>query len=251
MATILNLGCGTRTSAHTVDIDWSIYQRLKANPVGRAVMPALLSAERRDKFLRMDDNIIVHDLRKGIPVAEQSADAVYHSHVLEHIDREAVPKFFGDISRVLRPGGVHRIVVPDLERYARAYLASLESGVDDHDQRLRHDTTVAAMISQMVRREAFGTSQQPHLRRRLENVLLGDARRRGETHMWMWDRVNLRAALESAGFIAVTVVNYRSSQIPGWEHIGLDVADDRVGEYKPGSLYVEARRPEAPHLADR
>jgi SAM-dependent methyltransferase len=144
MATILNLGCGTRTSAHTVDIDWSIYQRLKANPVGRAVMPALLSGERRDKFLRMDDNIIVHDLRKGIPVAEQSADAVYHSHVLEHIDRDAVPTLFGDILRVLRPGGIHRIVVPDLERYVRDYLASFESGVDDHDQRLRHDKTVAA-----------------------------------------------------------------------------------------------------------
>jgi hypothetical protein len=67
----------------------------------------------------------------------------------------------------------------------------------------------------------------------------------------MWDRVNLRAALELAGFSGVTMVNDRSSQIPGWEDIGLDVADDRVSEYKPGSLYVEARRPEAPHLADR
>lgn len=70
------------------------------------------------------DQVVVHDLKKGIPAPAASVDAVYHSHVLEHIDRDAVPGFFADIARVLRPGGVHRIVVPDLERYAHEYLDS-------------------------------------------------------------------------------------------------------------------------------
>ena len=161
---------------------------------------------------------------------DRSVDAVYHSHLLEHVVRSRVPVFLREVHRVPRSGGVHRIVVPDLEQYARAYLHSLERGLTHAEARSAHDATVAAMISQMVRREAMGTSQQPELRRRAENVVLGDARRRGETHMWMWDRVNLRAALEAAGFHAVTVVDHQSSAIPDWQEIGLDLAADGVGE---------------------
>ena len=202
----------------------------------------MLSGFRREQFLRMDDNVVVHDLRKGIPAADRSVDAVYHSHVLEHIDRDAVPAFFAEVRRVLRSGGIHRIVVPDLERYARGYLASLESALSEPPARLHHDSTVEAMILQMVRREAFGTSQQQPLRRRLENRILGDARKRGESHLWMWDRINLGVALEKAGFRDILVVDHRTSGIPDWHEIGLDLSEDRRYEYKPESLYVEARR---------
>jgi len=160
MARILNLGCGTRTSSRTENIDWSIYQRLKANPIGRTLAPRALTGISREQFLKMDDDVVVHDLRKGIPAADQSADAVYHSHVLEHIDRDAVPAFFAEIRRVLRRGGLHRVVVPDLERYAREYVSSLEAGLVHGEARLRHDATVSTMILQMVRREAAGKSQQ-------------------------------------------------------------------------------------------
>jgi len=242
MTRILNLGCGTRTSPHTENIDWSIYLRLKRSRIGRALAARALAGIRREQFLRLDNNIVVHDLRTGIPAADQSVDAVYHSHVLEHIDRDAVPSFFAEIRRVLRPDGIQRVVVPDLERYARAYLASFEASLCDGDARMRHDATVSAMILQMVRREAFGTSKQRQLQRRLENLVLGDARKRGESHMWMWDRVNLGVALELAGFKDATVVDHRSSAIPRWQEIALDLSEDGTQEYKPESLYMESRR---------
>lgn len=190
----------------------------------------------------MGDNVVVHNLRTGIPMQDASVDAVYHSHMLEHIDRGAVDQLFEEVRRVLRRGGVHRIVVPDLERYARSYIVSLEASLRADDARPRHDEAVAVMIEQMVRRESAGTSSQAPLQRWLENLLLGDARRRGETHMWMWDRINLVAALEDAGFTAVEVVDHETSAIPRWGEIGLDLASDGVAEYKPGSLYVESRR---------
>ncbi len=102
-----------------------------------------------------------------------------------------------------------------------------------------HDEYVGHLIEQCVRREAIGTSQQPPLRRFVENLLLGDARRRGETHQWMYDRVNLSVALDEAGFRDVAVKDYRTSAIPGWDDIALDERDDGE-EYIPGSLYVEA-----------
>jgi len=235
---ILNLGCGTKTSPHTTNIDWSMHARLRHHPIGQRLAPVVLSEERRRLFIGMDE-VLVHDLRKGIPALTESVDAVYHSHVLEHIDRDAVPRFLEEILRVLKPGGVHRIVVPDLERYVREYLESLEQGLKDSQARARHDASVSQLIEQMVRREAAGTSQQPPFRRRLENLLLGDARKRGETHMWMWDRVNLSEALTRAGFRDLQVLDWGTSRIPGWETVGLDRGPDD-GEYKPESMYVEA-----------
>lgn len=208
--------------------------------MARRLAPLALSAERRSRFLSLDDNLVVHDLRKGIPGEFTEVDAVYHSHVLEHLDREAVPGFFAEIHRVLRSGGVHRIVVPDLERYAREYLSSLEEAVGDPGRGSSHDAMVSQMILQMVRREAHGTSQQrSSIQRWLENRILGDARKRGETHMWMWDRINLKSALEQAGFRDVQVVDFETSRIADWNDLGLDRGPDGL-EYKPESLYVEA-----------
>jgi SAM-dependent methyltransferase len=242
MTTILNLGCGTKTSPRTINIDWSIYLRMKRNPVARRVAPLVLSGVRREQFLALDDNFVIHDLRKGIPAEDSTVDAVYHSHVLEHLDRDAVPGFFAEIRRVLRPGGVHRVVVPDLERYAREYLSSLEKGAEDPAQRRAHDATVSQMILQMVRRDASGTSRQSSpLQRWAENLFLGDARKRGETHMWMWDRVNLTCALEEAGFRDAQILDFQTSRIPEWNDLGLDRRTDG-SEYKPESLYVETLR---------
>ncbi len=129
--------------------------------------------------------------------------------------------------------------MPDLEFYCRSYLAHLDACAEDSEAAAEHDRYVGAIIEQMVRREAVGTSQQPPLRRFLENRLLGDARRRGETHQWMYDRVNLSALLTEAGFREITVVDYETSSIPGWDDIGLDQRKDGQ-EYIPGSLYIEA-----------
>jgi predicted SAM-dependent methyltransferase len=239
MLTILNLGCGTRTSPMTVNIDFSIYQRLRASNGGRTAAKLLLKGERRARFDAMSDNIVVHNLRKGIPAESNSVDAVYHSHTLEHIDRADVPGFMSEVLRVLKPGGIHRIVVPDLEQVVRVYLADLEAERDNHD------STIEPFLEQAVRRAAFGTSEQAPLRQWIENLLLGDARRRGETHQWMYDSLNLAQMLEANGFTDICCVDEKTSAIPGWDEIGLDVHDDG-SPYKPGSLWMEATKSALP-----
>lgn len=236
---ILNLGCGSRTSQSCVNIDWSVYLRMKKSRTGRLVARAWLRGVRWEAFRSLDDRIVVHDLTRGIPAADGSTAAVYHSHVLEHIDREAVPAFFAETLRVLAPGGVHRIVVPDLEPLGRRYVEHLALVDSGSSSAAEHDQTIAAMIEQMARREAHGTSRQPRPKQLVENLLLGDARNRGETHRWMYDRVNLSHALREAGYHTINVVDYLTSDIAGWEMIALD-QKSAGGEYKPGSLYVEA-----------
>src|ERR1700730_4755324 len=66
------------------------------------------------------------DLRKRLPFDDASVDFVYHSHVLEHFSRKEGQKFMRECHRVLRPGGIIRVAVPDLERIAKLYLESME-----------------------------------------------------------------------------------------------------------------------------
>jgi SAM-dependent methyltransferase len=240
---VLNLGCGTKVSndPSVVNIDWSVMLRIRRNPLLRAAVPILLKGDRLQQFRQLGDNIMVHDLSKGIPFPDSSVDAVYHSHTLEHLDRDIVPGVFAEIRRVLKTGGIQRIVVPDLEMLGRAYVAHLDACAAGASDIREHDVRVASILEQCVRKEPWGTSQQAPFRRYVENLLLGDARQRGHTHQWMWDRFNLQAALEAAGFGNVSVESHRTSGIPQWQSYGLDT-DDKGDEYKAGSLYVEARK---------
>jgi SAM-dependent methyltransferase len=224
-----------------VNIDWSVMLRIRRNPLLRAAVPLLLQGERLRQFQALGDNILVHDLSKGIPFGNATVDAVYHSHTLEHLDRHIVPIFFAEVHRVLKVGGIHRIVVPDLELLGRDYVRHLDACAQGQTDIQNHDIKVASILEQCVRKEADGSSRQGPLRRALENAVLGDARKRGHTHQWMWDRFNLSAALKLSGFAATQVHTYRTSHIADWASHQLDVGDDG-GEYKTGSLYLEATK---------
>ncbi len=84
-----------------------------------------------------------------------------------------------------------------------------------------------------------GPPSRAPLWRTIDRLILGDARKRGETHQWMYDRVNLPNLLRSLGYRDVRVERYDTSSIPGWNRFGLD-RNEGGGEYKPESLYVEA-----------
>lgn len=234
----LNLGCGTRTSPRCVNIDWSITLRLHTSPIGRRIAPMLLKNARWEAYQGMTGELVSHDLRRGIPYGDASVDLVYHSHVMEHVDREAIPGFLAEIRRVLRPGGIHRIVVPDFEYRVRRYLENVEAIDRGTGDPSAHDAFVSELLEQSVRREAAGTSHQSAKRRTVENLVLGDARKRGETHQWMWDRINIRAALEGAGFTDISILDFKTSSVADWPGYGLDNDPDGA-EYKPGSMYVE------------
>ncbi|NJO06324.1 MAG: methyltransferase domain-containing protein [Chloroflexaceae bacterium] len=66
----------------------------------------------------------VYDCRKHLPFPDGSVRGIFCEHFFEHLDyTEEVPIFLSECARVLQPGGVLRLIVPDVERYLRAYLA--------------------------------------------------------------------------------------------------------------------------------
>jgi len=65
---------------------------------------------------------INHDLTNGVPLAEDSVDMVYSSHVFEHIPYQDLLGVIGEIRRVLKPGGTLLVCVPNAGLYLKAYF---------------------------------------------------------------------------------------------------------------------------------
>ena len=66
---------------------------------------------------------------KVCPFQTKLLTSVYHSHLLEHLPREAALPFSQECYRVLKRGGIIRVAVPDLERIARLYLQTLDKAL--------------------------------------------------------------------------------------------------------------------------
>ena len=105
-------------------------------------------------------NIAFGDITAGLPVDDNSADAVYCSHVLEHLGRDDVPKALATTLRILKPGGIFRMIVPDLEWRVRRYLAHRAAGhataADDFIAALNVGDRQRARGPMALLRAAFG-----------------------------------------------------------------------------------------------
>jgi predicted SAM-dependent methyltransferase len=62
------------------------------------------------------------DLRKGLPFADNSVDAIYCCHTLEHFYEPDVRGIIRECMRSLKPKGGLRVVTPDLKKAVEAYL---------------------------------------------------------------------------------------------------------------------------------
>src|SRR5712691_4187670 len=66
--------------------------------------------------------VVGWDCRRSLPLADNSAIGIRVEHYIEHLEPcEELPAFLKDCLRVLRPSGILRVIIPDAERYLRAY----------------------------------------------------------------------------------------------------------------------------------
>lgn len=96
---MLNFGCG-----HRIHTDWTNID-----------------------FSPMDNRVKKVNLLGKLPFTDAHFDIAYSSHFLEHVTPNKAQEILLEIKRVLKRGGILRIVVPDLENMIRAYLNALES----------------------------------------------------------------------------------------------------------------------------
>ncbi len=84
-------------------------------------------------FINVDINThsavdVIADLRNLESFPDSSIDLIYACHVLEHFGRWEVEDVLNEWSRVLAPGGVIRLAVPDFAQCAKLYH---EKGLED------------------------------------------------------------------------------------------------------------------------
>ena len=108
---------GERKTAIDVGCSWGRWSIAAARagywPVGVDVhIDALAAAGRVSKQLGVSADFICSDA-DHLPFRSQSVDLVFSYSVLQHLERSIVCRFFGEVSRVLKPGGVCLVQLPN------------------------------------------------------------------------------------------------------------------------------------------
>jgi SAM-dependent methyltransferase len=210
----VHYGCGLTAPASWTNFDASPTLRLQKIPLlGRALTRG------GPKF---PTNILYGDIVKGLPIAPASCDAIYCSHVLEHLSLSDLRAALRHTFEALKPGGVFRCVLPDLEFIARGYLASAgdQPSVEFMEQSL------------------LGYPARP---RGLGGVLrewLGNSR-----HLWMWDYQSLAAELRRAGFVAIRRATMGDAADPRFRDV------EHAGRWE-NALGIDARREPVSQMAE-
>jgi len=103
-------------------------------------------------------HVEAYNLLHGFPYPDNQFDVVYHSQVLEHVPKDKAPAFVSECLRVLKPGGVLRVVVPDLENIAIEYLRHLKENLEQPSamSAANYDWILLELFDQTVRNRTEG-----------------------------------------------------------------------------------------------
>ncbi len=213
MSLKINFGCGQTPTKGWVNLDNSYALRLrKLYPVivFLKLFKLINSSQERNIEFNRDNNIQFANATKKFRFRSNSVDILYTSHMLEHLSRNSATHFIKECHRVLKKGGILRIVVPDLKKYFNEYLID-----QDADKFLETSLLVAPSCESIKSKLLFFLIGYRH-------------------HQWMYDAQSLKKLILNNGFNKVI------EQSPGQTLI-VDEADlnlyERMNDF---SLYVEA-----------
>jgi len=211
----INVGCGDSPTPGWRNFDNSISLRLARVPLlPRILRRARLLNPRQQAFVEYarTRRIEYGDAVKGLPVPDCTAEALYSCHMIEHLSRTGAGRFLEEARRVLIPGGIIRLAVPDLRRLAGRYLETGDA-----------DGFIAATY--------LGRKNDESIAGRLGTLIAGP-----RLHGWMYDESSLGRLLWEHGFSDVAPAPPGETRIrePG----ELDLR-----EKETESVYVEAVKP--------
>ncbi len=171
----VHYGCGFKAPKEWTNFDVSPTLRFERIPIiGKSFLI-------NDKFF--PSNVLYGDITRGLPdIKENSCVGIFCSHVLEHMALKDARLALLNTYNLLKPNGIFRIVVPDLERIVKNYIKGITNG----NFNAAYDFNVGTLFGKVERdrnflgtfRSFFGTS----------------------SHFWMWDKLSLEHELKKAGF---------------------------------------------------
>lgn len=160
------------------------------------------------------------NLLKPLPFADNSVDAVYASHVWEHLYYRDSKRVTKELVRILKPGGILRLCVPNVEYCCRQYLAEL--GSDQAAVRLNEGLLFREMSRPTGLKALYAAMGDFH------------------SHKFMFDEASLCALLREASFSDVERKEALDSRIPEISEV------ESIDRVHPAGLAVEAVKPLRP-----
>lgn len=218
---LLNVGCGAVRPKNWINTDSSINALVQKVPlVGKALAKKMIKSS-----VYESDNVKYMNLNKYWKFENHSVDVVYASHIFEHLSEKAKEIFLIESFRVLKAGGVLRIVVPDLYKVSKKYILDFESGDETashsflHSLNLHKVSEVNTTLRNQIKSLISWLQKYPHL------------------HKYMYDPFSLESLLRTSGFINIKVMQAGISE--GIAEIN-DVEANRDTNI---SLYMECCKP--------
>lgn len=185
----------------TLDAARKLYLRVAASPDGRFRRRVHLGSgdHRIDGWINIDFDPamavdVAADLRRDMPLRGGSVDLIHSEDFLEHIDAADGKHAIAECHRVLRRGGVMRLLTPDL----RALVDEIY--VRRNPRHLRWCTAYL---------DANGPCESLNMHMRM-----------GGDHRFIYDEEHLTEILRDAGF-AVRRVRYNWSSVPELRYLDL------------------------------
>jgi len=172
----MQFGCGTTAPDGWLNFDAGPAFWLQSR------LPFLKPLLAKKGFPVYPKNITYGDVILGLPIQPQSLEAVYSSHVLEHLSLDEFRTAIRNVHAYLRPGGTFRMVLPDLEQLIKSYV--------------QDGTSEAAPI--FMRESYLGETASPRGLRAIPVALFGRSK-----HLWMWDYKSIEVELANAGFTSI------------------------------------------------
>jgi predicted SAM-dependent methyltransferase len=208
-------GCGLCAPDGWLNFDASPRLKLERTPVLRFVL-------RHTAGLLFPANARHVDIVDGLPVADGAARGVYCSHVLEHLRRDELPIALRNTYRMLSPGGLFRLVMPDLHWRMLRYAQAAEHG----DPAAADALMSACSLGTRTKR----TTMMAALREKLSR----------NEHLWMYDFAALAALLAQAGFDRIRRCEFADCSD---SRFALVEDNERFFSFGERELAIEAARP--------
>lgn len=194
----LHLGCGLTAPDDWLNIDGSLQVVFAKRPMLKRVLVKLGVYPRSQAAIPWPTNILRLDLRKQLPFPDRSFVAIYSSHTFEHLFRDEALTLAKECYRVLRAGGVCRIVVPDLAAVVQKYLKQSFQSIDA-------DFAADQFMDELLVHPRAPKSGLLGL----YHHILGY-----HQHKWMYDANSLKKLLIDAGFSDVTNPSCQQGRLP-------------------------------------
>lgn len=186
MGLYVQYGCGIMAPADWVNFDSSPTLQLQRIP--------LLGLFTKKKVV-FPPNVKYGDIVKGLPgITDGSCDAVYCSHVLEHLSMKDFYKALENTYKVLKKGGIFRCVLPDLEWSINRYIEQKKAN--------NWYASIEFMQSTMLGLEERPVSIKDRLIYAWGN----------SGHLWMWDEASLKQSLERYGYSSIRPCIFNDSK---------------------------------------